>query len=107
MAVRKVIAKFIVTELHFPPNIDLRHSLKRPGKISNLLAEVQFCLENGRYRDTSHAIQRKQERRISMPDIIRVLKHGKHEQIKDTYSEVFKSWNYAIRAKQSMTGKSE
>lgn len=66
-------------------------------KIPNLLTHVWNCLDIGKYRFSQHAIDRKKERFVSLPDVIEVLRNGYHEKIKDTWDEVFKNWNYAIR----------
>lgn len=63
------------------------------------MEQVRVCLEKGRYKDTFHAMERKRERRITLPDIIHILRNGVHEKAKDTYSEEFKAWKYAIRGK--------
>lgn len=74
-------------------------SLKRPKKIENLLERIRNCIHLGTYRDTFHANVRKIERNISLPEIIYVLKTGRHEKNKDHFEEVFNAWNYAIRGK--------
>jgi len=68
----------------------------RPKKIANLLEVIQEHIKAGRYRDTSHAIQRKKERKIILPEILHVLRTGRHEKSKDYYEERFHSWNYSI-----------
>ena len=72
---------------------------KRPKKIEDLLERVRNCIDSGTYRDTFHAIERKAERNISLPEIIYVLKTGRHEKSKDHFEEAFNTWNYAIRGK--------
>lgn len=39
------------------------------------------------------------ERYISLPDVIDILRNGYHEKAKDTWDNIFKSWNYAIRGR--------
>ncbi len=63
-------------------------SPQRPKKIENLLQVIYDCLEQGKYRDTSQAKIRKQERCITLPEIIYVLKHGRHEKTKDKFEGV-------------------
>ena len=63
------------------------------------MAQVKVALQEGRYRDTSHALTRKKDRKINLPDIRYVLLNGFHEERKDTYREEFECWNYAIRGK--------
>ena len=36
---------------------------------------------------------------ISRPEILYVLKSGRHEKSKDQYQDRYKAWNYAIRGK--------
>ncbi len=72
---------------------------KRPKKIENLLERIKDCINSGAYRGTFHAIERKAERNITLPEIIHVLKTGRHEKSKDHFEEVFNAWNYAIRGK--------
>jgi hypothetical protein len=54
-------------------------SSKNPKKVENLLERIKNCLHLGAYRDTSHAIERKTERNITIPEIIHVLQTGRHE----------------------------
>ncbi|CRX39192.1 DUF4258 domain-containing protein [Estrella lausannensis] len=70
---------------------------KRPKKIEYLTERIKSCIASGAYRDTFHAALRKNERNISLPEIIHVLKTGRHEKSKDQFDEVFKAWNYALR----------
>ena len=72
---------------------------KRPSKLVNLLERIRNCINTGMYRDTFHAIKRKLERNITLPEIIHVLQTGRHEKNKDNFDKVFNSWNYAIRGK--------
>ena len=72
---------------------------KKPKKIENLLERIRNCINSDTYRDTFHAIERKAERNITLPEIIYVLTSGRHEKNKDHFEEVFNSWNYAIRGK--------
>ena len=59
--------------------------VSRPAKIPELMSVIRACLQEGRYVDTRHALERQDERRINRPDILYVLKHGHH------------SWNYSVR----------
>lgn len=68
-------------------------------KTHNLLAKIKSCLKDGRYRFSQHALLRKKERFLSLPNIIEVLNNGYHEKVKDTWDSEFKTWNYAIRGK--------
>ncbi len=72
-------------------------SHQKPKKIENLIEKIKECINSGRYRDTTHATIRKNERKIILPEIIYVLTTGRHEKSKDRIDEAFDSWNYAIR----------
>lgn len=71
--------------------------MKRPLKIINVLKRAEECIEANRYFDTSHALLRKRQRRISLTDVLYVLRHGYHEKRKDQYKPEHKDWNYSIR----------
>lgn len=72
---------------------------KRPLKHQDVLAEIRVCVDSGRYLDTRHARDRKQQRGISLPEVLFVLLNGFHEKSKDRYDELFESWSYSIRGK--------
>jgi hypothetical protein len=71
--------------------------VKRSIKLTDVIKKVKECLDLGRYCDTSHAVQRKQQRKISLPHVLYVLRNGYHEKRKDQYKPEFKDWNYSIR----------
>jgi hypothetical protein len=71
--------------------------VKRATKVSDLLGKVRDCLDSGRYYDTSHAVQRKLQRAVSLPHILQVLRDGYHEKRKDEYKPEYDDWNYSIR----------
>jgi hypothetical protein len=73
--------------------------VKKPAKISNILKKVEDCIESGQYLDTSHAMQRKKERQISLTHVLYVLKNGYHEKRKDAYKPEHNDWTYAIRGR--------
>lgn len=77
----------------------LRGKKKRPPKRLDLLDAVHSALAAGTYLDTVHAVERQQERKITRPEYLYVLKNGFHEKSKDTFDEAYHSWNYAIRGK--------
>ena len=68
----------------------------KPKKIDNLLETIRFFISSGRYRETIHAVQRKNERKIILPAIIHVLSTGEHEKSKDSFDENYNAWNYSI-----------
>lgn len=69
----------------------------KPDKVTDLLLKIRNCIDCGNYYDTLHAIERKFERKITLPEILYVLKNGRHEKIKDHFEDNFNTWNYAIR----------
>lgn len=71
--------------------------MSKPKKLSNVLEIMRECICLGRYRDTTHAQERKKERKIILPEILHVLNSGRHEKAKDKFDEAFNTWNYAIR----------
>lgn len=56
-------------------------------------------LESGRYRDTRHAADRKEEREITLMDVKHAIREGWHERARDRFQEEYDSWSYAIRGK--------
>jgi len=72
-------------------------SVKRPSKIPDVLKKIKACLGTGRYYDTSHAVLRKRQRKISLTHVLYVLSHGYHEKKKDEYKSEYNDWTYAIR----------
>ncbi len=73
--------------------------MSRPGKHLDLLNVIRACIEDGRYLDTRHAVERKNQRQITRPEILFVLKNGRHEKAKDKFDDAYEAWNYAIRGK--------
>ena len=76
-----------------------RKESKRPSKVQDVLTLVRSHVEHGTYRDTRHAAQRKQERDITLLEILHVLRRGHHEKRKDEFKPQYGDWNYAIRGK--------
>jgi len=73
--------------------------MDHPQKLLNLMSTIKDCIEEGRYLDTRHALERQIERTITRPEILYVLKTGYHEKKKDQFDEFYRAWNYAIRGK--------
>lgn len=82
----------IVTKLQF-------RKMKRPPKLDDLMPVVWSHLDQGRYLDTRHATDRQQERLITRPELLQVLRGGHHEKRKDRFDEPHKAWNYAVKGK--------
>jgi hypothetical protein len=72
---------------------------KRPDKHKDVLGRIRERLASGRYRDTRHATERKDERRISLPEVRQVIESGWHEKSKDEFKTEWQAWNYAIRGR--------
>jgi hypothetical protein len=68
-------------------------------KIARLMEHISKSLDAGRYLDTRHATDRQNERAITRPEILYVLRHGYHEKRKDRFETQYQGWNYAIRGK--------
>lgn len=68
---------------------------KKP-KVEHVLETIRKCIEEDRYTMTKHAYIRHDERMISVPDIVHVLKTGYEEKKKTCYNEKHNAWNYAI-----------
>ncbi len=60
---------------------------------------ISESVKAGKYLDTRHATDRKNERLITRPEILYILKHGYHEKRKDKFEEQYQTWNYAVRGK--------
>jgi hypothetical protein len=58
---------------------------RRPAKVEDVLERSRACLEAGRYRDTRHAGERKEERRITLLEVGEVIESGCREKAKDEY----------------------
>ena len=72
-------------------------SVNRPEKIPELMRVIRACIEEGRFLDTRHAWERQDERRINRPEVLYVLKQGRHEKSKDTFNKFHHAWNYSVR----------
>jgi hypothetical protein len=71
----------------------------RPEKLKNPLNKIRDCIENGKYILTVHALKRQNERLITLPETLYVLKNGHEEKRKTTFDEERCTWKYAIRGK--------
>lgn len=72
---------------------------QRPPKIPSLKARIVEHIDQKTYRDTVHATERREQRNITLPEMIEVLRNGYHEKSKDKFDEQWKSWNYSMRGK--------
>jgi len=72
---------------------------KRPPKDTSICQKIKKCLINRRYKQSLHALERIDKRKVSFQDVLFVLETGRREEAKDSYDEAFQSWKYAIRGK--------
>lgn len=77
----------------------MEKSVVRIEKHKDLLERICLCIENGHYKFSNHALERKQQRGFTLPDIHYILKNGYHEKVKDVWNEQHHIWNYSIRGK--------
>jgi hypothetical protein len=70
-----------------------------PLKTTELLKRVRYHLEKGTYIVSAHALQRQNERLVSLEDVLYVLKTGVREEKKDLFDVKRQMWKYAIYGK--------
>ncbi|HEV8051140.1 MAG TPA: DUF4258 domain-containing protein, partial [Parachlamydiaceae bacterium] len=78
---------------------EMKDKSKRPSQLDELFPKIRDCIDKGSYRQSKHAVERKIERCIDLPDVLYVLKNGYHEKQKTSFDETFNAWKYAIRGK--------
>lgn len=71
--------------------------MERAKKIPNVIKLIKEKALKGDFLLLPHAIERKFQRKIDIPDIAFVLSNGWHEKKKDEYKPEFDEWNYSIR----------
>lgn len=71
----------------------------KPPKRQSLMLDVRRALERGQFLDTSHSSARGVKRAITRPEMLYVLKNGRHEPSKDKYELPHEDWNYSVRGK--------
>ena len=76
---------------------------KKPHKLENVLVAIRDCIKEERYTLTVHALDRQEERRIEISEIIHVLKTGYEEKRKTCFDDKNNAWKYAIRGKTKNT----
>ena len=72
---------------------------KTPPKLDNLCTLIRNCLVNNRYRQSKHAMEMVDERKVNILGVLHVLENGYREEAKDSYDEAFRNWKYSIRGK--------
>jgi hypothetical protein len=66
---------------------------------TDILQKVKEHLKNGTYILREHAIIRQEQRDIKLPDVLRVLEFGRHENEKDIFDVKNQRWKHAIRGR--------
>lgn len=74
-------------------------ALEKALKTAELLKRVRYHIEKGTYIVTAHALQRQNERLVSLEDVLYVLKIGVREESKDLFDVKRQMWKYAIYGK--------
>ena len=72
---------------------------KRPERIKDVLTKIRQCVEEGNYRFTPHAFTRQNERNITLPEVLHVLKNGYEDKRKTSFNDEQNTWKYAISGK--------
>jgi len=65
----------------------------------DVLRKIKVHIQNGTYVLREHAIARQQERHIGLPDVLRVLEYGRHENEKDIFEVKNQRWKHAVRGR--------
>ena len=71
--------------------------MNRSLKTSELLQKIKEHLRKETYVVSAHALQRQNQRLISLEDVLYVLKTGTREESKDLFDVKRQMWKYAIR----------
>ncbi len=71
----------------------------RPYKDVEIAKKIKNCLINRQYKQSLHALERIDKRKVTFQDVLFVLENGRREEAKDSYDEAFQNWKYAIRGK--------
>jgi len=79
----------------------MKKKLKKPDQIPHVLEVIRSAIENRKYFQTTHALERLDQREIDLFDVLYVLKNGYHEKRKTSFDEAFQKWKYAIRGNTS------
>jgi hypothetical protein len=61
----------------------------RPTKLAEPLLVIGELVAKGRFDFVAHARERLQEREVTIPEVVYVLKRGFHERRKDQFREDF------------------
>lgn len=72
----------------------------RPRQLEKLFDKIQNCIDNKKVRITTHALHRQNEREISLPDALYVLKYGYHEKARQRSMKFSKPGSMRFEGKQ-------
>ena len=64
---------------------------KRPSKDAEIVAKIKNCLRNRGYKQSLHALQRIDKRKVTFQDVLYILETGRREEAKDSYDEAFQN----------------
>jgi hypothetical protein len=68
-------------------------------KRAHPVADVRRLVSGDAYIFSRHALERLQQRQVTVPEVRHVLLNGFHESRKDEWRDREGAWNYAIRGK--------
>jgi hypothetical protein len=60
---------------------------KKPLKDAEIGTKIKNCLTNRRYKQSLHALERIDKRKVTFQDVLYVLEIGWREEAKDSYDE--------------------
>ncbi len=66
-------------------------------KTNELLRKIKDHIQKGTYVVSAHALQRQNQRLVTLEDVLYVLKTGVREDSKDLFDVKNQAWKYAIR----------
>ncbi len=65
----------------------------------DVLRKIKEHIRHGTYILREHAIEMQERRHISLPDILRILEYGRHENEKDVFDVKNQRWKHAVRGR--------
>lgn len=76
--------------------------MPKPKKEENVIELVRKCIETDKYTITTHALSRQSERKISVAEVVHVLKTGYEEKEKLALMTKVTHGNMRLREKQRL-----
>ena len=73
--------------------------MKTALRTTELLGKIREHIQKGTYVVSAHALQRQNQRVVSLEDVLCVLKTGVREESKDLFDIRRQMWKYAVRGK--------